>query len=255
MDWKIFNNFNKRLQTNPYVKEKKLQSNSYAKEFNQYKYQSHLFRHIHYYFFQKLLIHFPYLLKIAPHKVKNNRQFLYGALNKNSNIIKYVSSSIQNDLDYLLLFFHFPQVLTILHITLQEEHNKTIFSESYRESKALKEKKELLIEYFKGDMSEENCIKILLAAQDERCYSILNFIPNQFKQDLSFWLIFLKQSAEINLFIHYLNQAPLLKLSNEQYNLTQLTYKQMIEQLPYIIEKENLAKKILIKHRKKTNKI
>lgn len=73
----------------------------------------------------------------------------------------------------------------------------------------------------------------------------MDYIPNQFKNNLSFWLDFLTQSSDLNLFFHYIRYNNILEKMNGKYNLFNMEQHDLINQLPIIIEKEQLEKSIL----------
>lgn len=76
------------------------------------------------------------MLKLSSKKFKNNRENLYVIINNNSKALKYASFNIKIDLDYILLFFHYPNVMTTSPLEIGEKHNELILSESYRIKKS-----------------------------------------------------------------------------------------------------------------------
>lgn len=190
---------------------------------------------------------YPYLIQFLPQYLKQHKNWLKNIISENTEVINYIDPSLQKDPEYIFSFFQAPKLYYALEPKAIEIRamNQEMMTEESRIKRANKRKREKLLLGIKNELEINLQLsnELVICASKERCYEALNYIPNHFKEDLSFWLNFIIASRPDLVFFHYmLDTNPHLFKLNEQYQLKKWDVVRLMTELPTIIEKEKLEK-------------
>lgn len=189
-----------------------------------------------------LFIKYPNLIQFLPKCLKSNKNWLRSIIEQNTEVFQYVGGDLKKDKEYILSFFeqyHYPfsglSTLEVKHLSYQEEMKRS------------KRKRYLLLKYcnhtLKDNMNDFS--DLLIAAESEGDYEALNYFPEQFINNLNFWLIIIKKQTSFIFFHKTIQKSSYLKnIKLEEYGLDELDKHELIAFLTSKIEKEQLNKLI-----------